>query len=404
MPEAFDLASTTWWRFTRYEIRDGYIRPAPTAKLETYDPWEEYRAARLTPSKELSQLVPYWNFIALFSRMKMEPDSAGRPVLPPKSEAAVIDWCERYGLLGLLLQQVEKVVLAPRRVDARKVGFELRPEAPGAVRIPFQTRYYRRGATWFSESECFGFRSEWQEPSRSCEPDSEWQEPGRSWEPDEEMIKSLLPHSPVLSETDYAPHFTGPYVDIQEDVTSLYMRRENLGDRWRLFFPDVDPSESETHYYPLPLSERFWRAYAEPVASFVFCADQLARVLELAGNENRPNSTLPPDRQMQDTTTLNALVAGIRPVALLEGKELRQRWSSPSLYASLGMMMLQDITERRILYTCVKCGQPFLSTARQPRYCGVTCRNAVQKQVQRQRRKQADKSNSMPNASAGTKS
>src|SRR3954449_4786666 len=32
-----------WWRFDRYEIKDGVIRPAASARLEWYDPWLAYR-------------------------------------------------------------------------------------------------------------------------------------------------------------------------------------------------------------------------------------------------------------------------------------------------------------------------------------------------------------------------
>ena len=34
-----------WWRFDRYEFRDGYIRPAADAECTLYEPWDLYRAS-----------------------------------------------------------------------------------------------------------------------------------------------------------------------------------------------------------------------------------------------------------------------------------------------------------------------------------------------------------------------
>src|SRR5690242_15503915 len=38
------IFSDKWYRFNRYEITGGYIRPAPAAKLELYEPWKLFRA------------------------------------------------------------------------------------------------------------------------------------------------------------------------------------------------------------------------------------------------------------------------------------------------------------------------------------------------------------------------
>ncbi len=32
-----------WWRFGRYEVDDGVIKPAIGASLEVYNPWESHR-------------------------------------------------------------------------------------------------------------------------------------------------------------------------------------------------------------------------------------------------------------------------------------------------------------------------------------------------------------------------
>ena len=52
MAEVLDVSLGKWWRFSAYEIREGFIRPAPGAKLTVYDPWEEYRQAFIRKNQE----------------------------------------------------------------------------------------------------------------------------------------------------------------------------------------------------------------------------------------------------------------------------------------------------------------------------------------------------------------
>jgi hypothetical protein len=41
-PLSRSLAVGRWWRWSRYELRDGYIRPAPGVRLSVYDPWKRW--------------------------------------------------------------------------------------------------------------------------------------------------------------------------------------------------------------------------------------------------------------------------------------------------------------------------------------------------------------------------
>jgi len=38
---------------------------------------------------------------------------------------------------------------------------------------------------------------------------------------------------------------------------------------WARFFPGALPAQRNVHLYPMPLSETFWRTYAEPLFDFV---------------------------------------------------------------------------------------------------------------------------------------
>src|SRR5437868_5639888 len=54
-----------WWRFSEYEIADGWIRPTARAKLERYDPWQQFRGSRkLTMGEAKRRVLAHGNCLA----------------------------------------------------------------------------------------------------------------------------------------------------------------------------------------------------------------------------------------------------------------------------------------------------------------------------------------------------
>ena len=83
-----------WWRFDRYEIKDGVIRPAASARLEWYDPWLAYRQVEY----QKGAAPPYEDLLKLAA--KLQSTLPGQPHLLTKaSERAVIEWLLRHGQL-----------------------------------------------------------------------------------------------------------------------------------------------------------------------------------------------------------------------------------------------------------------------------------------------------------------
>ena len=62
----FDAASGEWWRFDRYEIKDGVIRPAAGACLEWYDPWLAYRQVKY----QKGAAPPYEDLLQLTAKLR----------------------------------------------------------------------------------------------------------------------------------------------------------------------------------------------------------------------------------------------------------------------------------------------------------------------------------------------
>jgi len=115
---AFDMAVqipkrvSLWPRFSRYEPRGGRIAPARGAKLEWYDPWQEYQQAR---TKKRAQ-PPYVSLISLFRRLTTEfraigwtPEEYGSPQLSKKTLMHIFDWSSRHGLAGVFHQSTVQI-------------------------------------------------------------------------------------------------------------------------------------------------------------------------------------------------------------------------------------------------------------------------------------------------------
>jgi len=115
-----------WHRFDRYDYDNGHIFPAAGAKLEAYRPWDAFGP----PKGKDSRLNPYHSLLDLIR------DIEWYNVIPPyKLPSGLIDklleWCSEHGLLGVLLHQLESMVL---------------PDPSGNMHEG--VRYVKTGASW----------------------------------------------------------------------------------------------------------------------------------------------------------------------------------------------------------------------------------------------------------------
>ena len=112
-----------WWRYDRYEVKDGYIRPVEGQKLLRYEPWTGYQ----TPHGKAAIQQPYESLFRLMTVLDVCEVEDSR-------NAAIVEWCSKYGLLGVLLHQSESVVM-PITQDGKQRGL---------------TEYYRETRGWSS--------------------------------------------------------------------------------------------------------------------------------------------------------------------------------------------------------------------------------------------------------------
>ena len=315
-----NLYGDLWWRFNRYEIRDGFIVPSPNARLEKYEPWKSYGPVQ----GKGSVVRPYGSLIELAKHFE------GRLVrdLTTEEESLILSWCNANGLLGLLLNQVEEV---------------LQPSEKPAL----WHHYYRTSRGW-TRSELFRVHR------------------------DDPPVRGAL----------------------VRQLGTFIWHREPLSTTWELFFPNVHEADRESYIYPAPLSREFWESYAEPVGFFLGAAIKLSRAVTDLARIRLTARTSDTDKIAWDQgdKTLQALTYAATP--LLSPTRSRAGysfgWACHSLIATLAMMASLDLAQARVL-SCRRCGQVFVSQAKQARYCSVRCRNTEQMKRYRKAKQKADK-------------
>ena len=177
---------------------------------------------------------------------------------------------------------------------------------------------------------------------------------------------------------------------------------EPLDRTWARFFPGVPEAERQTYNYPLPLSDRFWNEYAEPVGDFLSAAKLLRDAIlgvQRWGPVSDINSDTDTDHRHQ--SMVNAAYGGRDDFAsLLEGAtpsielhrdgSIRQLWGSASLISMFAVMALLDFNEQRRVVSCGNCGKLFVTGARKAAYCSPKCRWAEDKRRQRADKKKRE--------------
>lgn len=364
MPENLEVAGGMWWRFASYELEEGRIVPSPGADLERYDPWEAYREVRQKgsenepPYQSLVRLIKHTQFEVVFK--SLEPTlQRDRVRLTPESEQALLDWCTQYGLLGVLMHRFSAVTLAARWEPVR--GDYVRDGVTREAIAPVLRRLFPVATGWEATATT---RS-----ARAIEPT------------DTKRAQD------VVSEEDRPSDWPVPYV-IAQDASANRFEEEPLSKTWARFFPSVPEAERESFNYPVPLSEPFWKMYAEPVDDFLDAARGLLSALRALGRMKPYKEASDDERSelVRGRDALHSLTRSVSPtIELSEDGSIRQEWIAPSLLASFGMMALQDLSEDRRVRSCAACGSIFLTSAYQAQYCSPTCRNRVQKQRHRER-------------------
>lgn len=377
MPKLKGVNSSKWWHFDRYQIvhpegASNCIRPAQGAKLTRYDPWAAYQRARVVQQGT----APYESLVNLVRQIPDTEWGELHTIVAPEDavEAGILDWCNRYGLLGIFAHNTLTLTLPP---------YWLPPvDDPAGRPYPTQLSYVRLGPTWRE------FRGDYSrelplpsEPGPAGTPvprgyaESAWQHLGYTsvWRQESVVAQGLY------ESTSEAAHF----------------HPDNLSD----YFPDLPMFEeaqtgesskaTRVPPFPSPLDPAdFWLEYTEPIHEFLNAAWLLSSTLSVLATAKR-HGTSGTDKSalVEALHNLHLLLAPVGPsVTVNEDGTFRQTIASISLLGSLAMMAVQDLTEDR-LRECAGCGIFFTADRSDALYHSDQCRWRKQKQGQRKRQR-----------------
>ena len=179
----------------------------------------------------------------------------------------------------------------------------------------------------------------------------------------------------------FAPLFS----QVVEDV--------NLARALGQFFPAVEGTEFETYEYPIPMSEEFWRQYAEPLGHF---KEAIQGFRDILGNLGKlgPLEHLPDDvlrSVSRGKAQLQAILSVSPALVLMEDGTFAPRWAFSSLLAIAAFELWQQLIGGRSVKHCkrAKCRRIFIPSNNARGYCSDRCKQAEEKARQRRQKSNA---------------
>jgi len=294
-----------WWRFARYEVKDGYIRPIEGLPLRSYEPWEAYH----TPHGKETRKQPYHSLLELVSsidRGELDPD---------ERDLAIVDWCGKYGLLGVILL-IDLHVPSPAHAA---LGF--------AHDQIWHHRYLSLSGGTLDDPT------------------------------DASVMGQYVPNYAVFPVRNSSPHFSDP---------SPY------------FFPKCDfflkpPPRGETfqreYSEPIETFLAAGRLLREVVEQLQATRDSKKKFFEKQAEFSEKTKLL--------IESLVSTVRPI--IHLETTSHFGLGWDCGSLWSNFAMMAVLDFTNSRpLICRNSKCGAFFVSKSTEAKYCSRQCRGAVQ--------------------------
>ncbi len=342
--------NTTWWRLDRYEIADGVLRPAPRARLQRFDPWKRFYEVE----GEYRTVETLWGeFAELARQFQLGAEST---ILSPEGRQKILDWCQHYGLLGLLLAKALHITLPPSyESSAEYLGHSAKPER--ALRAVVRRSYGRLAGHWYIDIQASG------EPAV-----------GNDWVPGQAapFNDSAEHHDAIFRE------WIDPPMKIQTEASA-----QGLASYFRAGTP--------AHQYPRPMSEEFWHAYQEPLEQWVRAAQVFADCAQRVSDKSAKiwlgDQSGADQKELQALWTLNSLAETEEVYYDFGPGGLQEEAASGSLLSVMAKMFFWDLRAKRRMLHCATCGRVFVSNDLKAQYCKAGCRNLAQTRRHRSRQK-----------------
>jgi len=252
----------------------------------------------------------------------------------------IVDWCSRFGLLGIMPHKAISVQIPPR--SSSPSGQEPK-------------QYIRVNGQWIDL-----FHNIRMDGSKLI-----------SFYDLADMFQTLLSRAqlrsgktPDLPKVDELARPSHPIPTMSFiDVDGPSLRTVPVAAVLPTYFPDFK-DVGDRFECPLPLSEAFWRIYSERVDDFLQTAVTFLTAVE-------------PISVWHDIGSLSRLESFLAPIGVSlsfdSTNQIQEQWVCPSLLSSFGRMAVQDLSAGMRVLRCECCGGPFVTSSYQARYCSKTC-------------------------------
>ena len=326
-----------WWRFTEYEIRDSSKANDVAPEIRDY-----FRYIRPTSD---AQLQRFEVGLDAESGDAVHVDVDSILTLDVDDEDQILDWCRKYGLLGILCEQTILI-----RMPAR---YNLPPGLPNSrTLLRSQAIYTKAHDGWRAVDEVGG--------GLELEP-GETAEEYIIREPSDAPQSSILAKSYLFSER---------------------IRELNLDEGLGMYFPDVADEDLLSHDYPMPLSDTFWHEYGESIVTFRDAVMQLRETFDSL--RGIPALGELPDEALRNVVRgqrrLNAMASAHQTLGL--GVDaVEARWAFSSLLAMFAYAAQAKILGGEVVRRCKRptCRRLFLTPVKSKGYCSERCRRSEEK-------------------------
>ena len=326
-----------WWRFSEYQFRDSpkaahvasglrdyfrYIRPAPNATLTRF----QIGIGQQDDGEEI--------------------DVSSIVNLDLNSDAGILEWCAKYGLLGVLPEQASLI-----RLPAR---YEVPPGMPDSrTLLRTQVVYTKVNIGWKGVDKIsVGLES-----------------PKLELEPGETAEKYVEPEG--LPASLEASVLTTSALFSEEII------ERGLAEGLSMYFPDVADDDRLNYDYPMPLSDRFWFEYGESLGSFRNAVTQfrtmLGRLEDIWTLESAPDEAM--RNLFLGRNQLHA-ISSARSALGLGDDGYERRWAFSSLLAMFAQAVEIKLVGSETVRQCKRprCRRLFMSPVKSKRYCSERCR------------------------------
>jgi hypothetical protein len=315
---SFDVTGK-WFRWSRYELLNGVVVPAEGASHHEYDPWEEFRK---NEGRYRTVEQPYIALMSLYRELKLTAASktrrsqptvaVGEALLGPRNDKdAILQWCNRYGLLGLL------------PVLSNRIRYPLPDDG-----LHHEEAQFRVGGHWDAM--------------------------GTVWHPSLGQRPKLAPHGFTWLDPSFGTFDEKPL----NELRAFFLPNMRVKPENETFVPPLIMAESQP-------SMSFRRSYGEPVAEIFNWCVRVAECMETLSKWKRGGTVVSPgDWDVKNAVrTLNGLAQGVAPSFRFDQKKksLEEPRISPGLLASYALMFLWDQIEGRRVLSCRNCDAYFVS-------------------------------------------